>query len=74
MLFYKTWLDTRWRFLIGFALLLIVALLVERFLPRSLHPRRELAGALVTVISASYLITATLRRLPPGIPGVARPA
>jgi diguanylate cyclase (GGDEF)-like protein len=53
-----------WESRMVFALLLIVALLVERFLPRSLHPRRELAGALVTVVSASYLITATLRRLP----------
>jgi diguanylate cyclase (GGDEF)-like protein len=53
-----------WESRMVFALLLIVALLVERFLPRSLHPRRELAGALVAVVSASYLITATLRRLP----------
>jgi diguanylate cyclase (GGDEF)-like protein len=56
-----------WESRMVFALLLIVALLVERFLPRSLHPRRELVGALVTVISASYLITATLRRLPPEV-------
>src|ERR1700680_3363052 len=56
-----------WESRMVFALLLIVALLVERFLPRSLHPRRELAGALVTVVSASYLITATLRRVPPEV-------
>jgi diguanylate cyclase (GGDEF)-like protein len=56
-----------WESRMLFALLLIVALLVERFLPHSLHPRRELAGALVTIISASYLITATLRRLPPEV-------
>jgi diguanylate cyclase (GGDEF)-like protein len=56
-----------WESRMLFALLLIVALLVERFSPRSLHPRRELVGALVTVISASYLITATLRRLPPEV-------
>lgn len=56
-----------WESRMVFALLLIVALLVERFLPRSHHPRRELAGALVTIISASYLITATLRRLPPEV-------
>ena len=56
-----------WESRMEFALLLIVALLVERFLPRSLHPRRELVGALVTVISSSYLITATLRRLPPEV-------
>src|SRR4030088_1661967 len=36
-----------WESRMVFALLLIVALLVERFLPRSHHPRRELAGALV---------------------------
>jgi diguanylate cyclase (GGDEF)-like protein len=47
-----------------FALLLIVALLVERFLPRSLHPPREIVGALVTVVASTYLITSTLKRLP----------
>jgi diguanylate cyclase (GGDEF)-like protein len=46
------------------ALLLIVALLVEHFLPRSRHPRIEIAGALFTVIGFTYLITAALRRLP----------
>src|SRR6202045_337044 len=56
-----------WESRMVFALLLIVALLVERFLPRSLHPRRELVAALVAIISASYLITATLRRLPPEV-------
>jgi diguanylate cyclase (GGDEF)-like protein len=56
-----------WESRMVFALLLIVALLVERFLPRSHHPRRELVVALVAVISASYLITATLRRLPPEV-------
>ena len=50
-----------------FALLLTVALLVERFLPRSNYPRQELAGALVTVIAATYLITLALRRLPPEV-------
>ena len=48
-----------------FALLLLVALLVERFLPHSYHPRRELAGALVTVIATTYLLTVAMRRLPP---------
>jgi diguanylate cyclase (GGDEF)-like protein len=47
-----------------FALLLIVAILVERFLPRSLYPRREIVGALVMVIGLTYLITSALRRLP----------
>jgi diguanylate cyclase (GGDEF)-like protein len=47
------------------ALLLLVALLVERFLPRSRHPRGEIAGALLTVVGFTYIITAALRRLPP---------
>jgi diguanylate cyclase (GGDEF)-like protein len=46
------------------ALLLITALLVEHFLPRSRHTRIEIAGALLTVIGMTYLITAALRRLP----------
>ncbi len=49
------------------ALLFVVALLVEHFLPRSRHPRLEIAGALFTVISFTYLITATLRKLPQDI-------
>ncbi len=49
------------------ALLLIVALLVERFIPRSRHPRREIAGALLTVIALTYALAATLRRLPPEV-------
>ena len=50
-----------------FAMLLMVALLVERFLPRSHNPRREIVGALLTVIAATYLITIALRRLPPEV-------
>jgi diguanylate cyclase (GGDEF)-like protein len=46
------------------ALLLVVALLVEHFLPRSRHPRQEIAGALLTVMGLTYLISAALRRLP----------
>src|SRR5271167_4945325 len=46
------------------ALLFVVALLVEHFLPRSRHPRIEIAGALLTVIGMTYLISAALRRLP----------
>src|SRR5258705_9139356 len=42
------------------ALLLIVALLVERFLPRSRHPRREITGALLTVMALTYLVTVAL--------------
>ena len=46
------------------ALLFVVALLVEHFLPRSRHPLREIAGALLTVMASTYLITAALHRLP----------
>lgn len=53
-----------WESRMVFAVLLLVALLVERFLPRSQHPRQELVGALVTVVAATYLISAALRRLP----------
>ena len=53
-----------WVSRIVLALLFVVALLVEHFLPRSRHPRREIAGALLTVVAATYLITAALRRLP----------
>jgi diguanylate cyclase (GGDEF)-like protein len=49
------------------ALLLVVALLVERFLPRSRHPRREIAGALLTVIALTYVLAAALRGLPPEV-------
>jgi diguanylate cyclase (GGDEF)-like protein len=49
------------------ALLLVVALLVERFLPRSHHPRREIAGALLTVIALTYVLAAALRGLPPEV-------
>jgi len=49
------------------ALLLLVALLVEHFIPRSRHPRREIAGALVTVIAVTYVIAAALRGLPPEV-------
>ena len=59
------------------ALLLVVALLVEHFLPRSRHPRSEIAGALLTVMASTYLITAALRRLPPEVsphPGAVFPS
>src|SRR5882672_10530465 len=45
-------------------LLLVVALLVEKFLPRSRHPKGEIAGALFTVVLFTYLITAAVRKLP----------
>ena len=46
------------------ALLLVTALLVEHFLPRSRHPKREIAGALLSVVALTYLITLALRRMP----------
>ncbi len=49
------------------ALLLLVALLVEHFLPRSRHPRREIAGALLAVIALTYVLAAVLRGLPPEV-------
>src|SRR5467141_4630934 len=49
------------------ALLLLVALLVEGFLPRSRHPRQEIVGALLTVIALTYVLAATLRGLPPEV-------
>jgi len=47
------------------ALLLVVALVVERVLPRSRHPRMEIVGGLLTVVGLTYLITAALRHAPP---------
>jgi diguanylate cyclase (GGDEF)-like protein len=49
------------------ALLLVVALLVEHFLPRSRHPRREIATALLTAIALTYVLAAALRGLPPEV-------
>ena len=66
-----------WVSRIVLALLFVVALLVEHFLPRSRHPRREIAGALLTVMGSTYLITAALRRLPPEVsphPGAVFPS
>jgi len=66
-----------WVSRIVLALLLVIALLVEHFLPRSRHPRREIAGALLTVMASTYLITAALRRLPPEVsphPGAVFPS
>src|ERR1700686_3940980 len=63
-----------WVSRIVLALLFVVALVVEHFLPRSRHPRREIAGALLTVVASTYLITAALRRLPPEVSPHPRPA
>jgi diguanylate cyclase (GGDEF)-like protein len=49
------------------ALLLVVALLVEHFLPRSRHPRREIAGALLTAVALTYVLATALRGLPPEV-------
>lgn len=49
------------------ALLLFVALLVERFIPRSRHTKSEIAGALLAVVGFTYLVAVALRRLPPEV-------
>jgi diguanylate cyclase (GGDEF)-like protein len=51
------------------ALLFGVSLLVEHFIPRSRHPKLEIGGALFSVLALTYLITASLRRLPPDVVG-----
>jgi diguanylate cyclase (GGDEF)-like protein len=51
------------------ALLFGVALLVEHFIPRSRHPRLEIGGALFAVLSFTYLISASLKKLPPEVSG-----
>ncbi len=59
------WAPVSWwvgRIVLG--LLLVVALLVEHFVPRSRRPRLEIAGALFTVVLLTYFITAALRHLP----------
>lgn len=56
-----------WLSRIVLALLLLVALLVERFIPRSRHTKTEIAGALLTVVGFTYLIAVALRRLPPDV-------
>src|SRR6266478_3343444 len=56
-----------WLGRIVLALLLVVALLVEHFLPRSRHPRREIAGALLAVVALTYVLAVALRRLPPEV-------
>jgi len=66
-----------WVSRIVLGLLFVVALVVEHFVPRSPHPRREIAGALLSVMAATYLITAALRRLPPEVsphPGAVFPS
>jgi len=63
-----TWAPVAWwlsRMIL--ALLLLVALLVERFIPRSRHTKAEITGALLAVVAFTYLIAAALRRLPPEV-------
>ena len=63
-----TWAPVAWwlsRMIL--ALLLLVALLAERFIPRSRHTKGEIAGALLSVIAFTYVIAAALRRLPPEV-------
>jgi diguanylate cyclase (GGDEF)-like protein len=49
------------------ALLVVAALLVEHFMPRSRHPRREIAGALLAALAVTYVLAAALRGLPPEV-------
>src|SRR5215831_12710043 len=49
------------------AVLVVAALLVEHFMPRSRHPRREIAGALAAVIAVTYGLVAALHHLPPEV-------
>jgi len=59
------WAPVAWwvsRMLLG--VLLVVAVIVERLLPRSRHPKGEMAGALAAVVALTYLITAALRHAP----------
>ena len=46
------------------SLLLVVALLVDRFIPRSRHPRREIAGALLAVVARVRFSSCHRRSLP----------
>ena len=46
------------------AVLVVAALLVEHFMPRSRHPKREIAGALVAAVAVTYGLAAALRHLP----------
>ncbi len=63
-----TWAPVAWWLSrMTLAVLLLVALLAERFIPRSRHTKAEITGALLSVIGFTYLITAALRRLPPEV-------
>ncbi|HKV23607.1 MAG TPA: GGDEF domain-containing protein [Candidatus Acidoferrum sp.] len=63
-----TWAPVAWWLSrIVLALLLLVALLVERFIPRSRHTKTEIAGALLTIVALTYFITVSLHHLPPEV-------
>jgi len=49
------------------AVLVVAALLVEHFMPRSRHPKREIGGALIAAVGVTYGLAAALRRLPPEV-------
>jgi len=49
------------------AVLVVAALLVEHFMPRSRHPKGEIAGALIAAVGVTYGLAAALRRLPPEV-------
>ena len=46
------------------AVLVVAALLVEHFMPRSRHPKLEIVGALVAAVAVTYGLAAALRHLP----------
>lgn len=63
-----TWAPVAWWLSrVILAALLLVALLVERFIPRSRHTKTEIAGALFAVIGLTYFVAVALRRLPPEV-------
>lgn len=49
------------------AVLVVGALLVEHFIPRSRHPKGEIAGALAAAVAVTYGLAAALRYLPPQV-------
>lgn len=49
------------------AVLVVSALLVEHFMPRSRHPKGEIAGALLAAVAVTYGLAAALRHLPPEV-------
>jgi len=56
-----------WLGRLALAVLVVAALLVEHFMPRSRHPKREIGGALIAAVGVTYGLAAALRRLPPEV-------